>query len=63
MVSWDINVNFSGNSPHIQELIELSKKERFSNIESMELLDDLSYRICVNNRGLLQKEFEVNVVK
>ena len=67
MVSWDLEVKFLGFSPNVNELLLLSKQEGFSNIENMEFLrlenKNSVYRLEVNNRGLLQKEFKFEKVE
>lgn len=67
MVSWDMEVKFLGLSPHIKELQILAKKERFSNIESMEFINtnrdcESTYRLIVNNRGLEQTKFKAEKI-
>ncbi len=67
MVSWDLEIRFLGHSPNVNELLLLSKREGFSNIETMEFLriegENSVYRLEVNNRGILQKEFKFDIVE
>lgn len=67
MVSWDMEVRFTGLSPNVEELRRLAKQEGFSNIESMEYINsdktlESVYRLVVNDRGLHQTKFKFEKV-
>lgn len=58
MVSWDLKTKFYGFTPHVEELKILAEREGFSNIESMEYLENEDcWYLAVNNRGVNQTVF------
>lgn len=65
MVSWNLKVKFFGFSPNVKELAMLSEQEKFSNIESLKMLDidNHIFILEVNDRGFNQTEFKAEIKK
>ena len=57
-----MKVKFLGLSPHIQELLQLAKKEGFSNIEELTPQGNGIYYLSVNNRATNQTDLKTETI-